>query len=61
MLELVGHASGKLLTLATLCSTAFLPVKSLLFPTKSLLTPSVAYRSISCSHCLTLAKVSDGM
>jgi hypothetical protein len=25
-----------------------------LLPTSSLLTPSVAYLSISCSHCLTL-------
>lgn len=42
------------LTLATLYSTTFLSDISLLLPTSSLLTPSVAYRSISWSHCLTL-------
>ena len=45
-------------TFATVYSTTFLSAISLLFPTSSLLTPSVAYRSISCSHCLTLLKLS---
>jgi hypothetical protein len=45
-------------TLATLYSTTFLLVKSDLLPTRSLLTPSEAYRSISCNHCLTFVKVS---
>ena len=45
-------------TLATVYSTTFLSAISLLFPTSSLLTPSVAYLSISCSHCLTLLKLS---
>jgi hypothetical protein len=34
-----------------LYSTTLLVVRSHLFPTSSLLTPSEAYRSISCSHC----------
>lgn len=42
------------LAFATVYSTTFLSDMSLLFPTSSLFTPSVAYRSISCSHCLTL-------
>lgn len=45
-------------TLATVYSTTFLSAISLLFPTRSLLTPSVAYLSISCSHCFTLLKLS---
>ncbi len=45
-------------TFATVYSTTFLSVMSLLLPTSSLLTPSVAYRSISCSHCFTLLKES---
>jgi hypothetical protein len=47
-------AGVNIYTFATVYSTTFLSDISLLFPTKSLLTPSVAYRSISCSHCLTL-------
>lgn len=46
------------LTFAAVYSTTFLLVKSDLLPTRSLLTPSDAYLSISCSHCLTLVKVS---
>ena len=46
-------------TLATLYSTTFLPVRSDLLPTRSLFTPSEAYRSISWSHCFTLVKLSD--
>lgn len=46
-------------TFAAACSTTFLATRSFLFPTSSLLTPSTAYRSISCSHCLTLVKVSN--
>ena len=46
------------LTFATVYSTTFLSDISLLFPTSSLFTPSVAYLSISCSHCLTLLKES---
>lgn len=49
---------AQLLTLAALYSTTFLLVKSDLLPTSSLFTPSDAYRSISCSHCLTFEKVS---
>jgi len=45
-------------TFATVYSTTFLPVRSDLFPTRSLLTPSDAYLSISCNHCFTLVKVS---
>jgi hypothetical protein len=45
-------------TLAAPYSTTFFGTKSFLFPTSSLLTPSMAYRSISWSHCLTLVKVS---
>lgn len=45
-------------TFATLYSTTFLLVKSDLLPTRSLSTPSEAYRSISWSHCFTLEKVS---
>jgi hypothetical protein len=41
-------------TFATVYSTTFLSDISDLLPTSSLLTPSVAYLSISCSHCLTL-------
>jgi hypothetical protein len=41
-------------TFATVYSTTFLSAISDLLPTSSLLTPSVAYRSISCSHCFTL-------
>lgn len=40
------------------CVGTFLLSKSLLFPTSNLLTPSFAYRSISCNHCLTLLNVS---
>ena len=50
----------KCITFATLYSTTFLLVRSDLFPTNNLLTPSDAYRSISCSHCLTFVKVSKG-
>lgn len=46
-------------TFATVYSTTFLSAISLLFPTRSLFTPSVAYRSISWSHCLTWLKESD--
>lgn len=45
-------------TFAALYSTTFLLVKSDLLPTRSLLTPSDAYLSISWSHCLTFVKVS---
>ena len=43
-------------TFAVVKSTTFFVVRSLLFPTRSLLTFSQAYRSISCNHCLTLLK-----
>lgn len=55
--SLSNEATG-ILTLATVYSTTFLLVKSDLLPTRSLFTPSDAYRSISCSHCLTFVKVS---
>eukprot|EP00659_Diplonema_papillatum_P010781 gene10782-biopygen10796 len=42
-------------------STAFFTTKSVLFPTRSLLTLSVAYFSISLSHVFTLWKVSTSV
>ena len=53
-----GMLSPSAYSLATVYSTTFLSVMSDLLPTSSLLTPSVAYRSISCSHALTLRNVS---
>lgn len=53
-----GIESPSANSFATVYSTTFLSAMSLLLPTSSLFTPSVAYRSISCSHCLTFAKVS---
>lgn len=49
-----GIPSSSAKDLASAYSTTFLVAKSDLLPTKSLLTPSTAYRSISCNHCLTL-------
>lgn len=47
-----------LITFAVWKSTTFFEVISLLFPTKSLFTLGLAYRSISFSHCFTLLKLS---
>lgn len=53
-----ARVSQSVHTFATVYSTTFLSAISLLLPTRSLLTPSVAYLSISCSHCFTLLKES---
>lgn len=45
-------------TLAVSQDTTLLAVRSHLFPTRSLFTFSLAYRSISFNHCLTLLKLS---
>nr|AFK43791.1 unknown [Lotus japonicus] len=61
LVSIKGMPISSASALAVSYETALFAVRSDLLPTKSLLTLSLAYRSISLSHCFTLLKLSSSV